>query len=109
MNEEIKKQAETAEEKRRQKAEAQFQKRIDDLLLDKVKPSHPFAEYIVQRMKETRNQREELMHNLSQLERRVEAMRMERVALEGQMRGYVDDLRRWDKADEGAPEVPAQA
>jgi len=76
--------------------EAEWRQRMDDLLAEKTAAPNKFAEYILQRMRDIRIERDMIMQKLRQVEQTADQLDKSRIALEGRFSGYVDDLRRWD-------------
>jgi hypothetical protein len=93
-------------------AKEQAEKRIKDLIDGREPPPNPFVEYMLDKLRVSRKEFDELGKNVQQTRAALEAMEKRLLVVQGEHNKYLEDIRVWDrKLDEkGEPVVvPALA
>lgn len=88
-----------------EKQRAEADKRLAGLLQGKLEPPNEFVQYLIERFKDARAERDAVVRNVLQMKQRVEALEARRVELEGQSNGYLEDIKKWDKTLVPTPDV----
>ncbi len=79
------------------------EQRALDILSGKLAPSSPTVGYFLERVKDTRAERDLLASKMKQLDEQFTQLRKRKEDLEAQSNAYVEDLIVWDKKALDAP------
>lgn len=85
--------------------------RISDLVKGKVSPPNDVVKYLVEKLKATKEELDELVNSMNQARQAAAAMEKRVIQLQGAHNKYLEDIRNWDKRvveDEAEPEPESE-
>lgn len=89
-----------------------FNERLQDLIDGKVEPPNEMVRYLLEKVKATKKEHDELTQNLTNAKNAIVNMERRMLIVQGANNSYIEDIRTWDKKiikGDGKPEPEKKA